>query len=35
LETLLKQLDQSEARLPVEERIDLSWLRVELGMKAP
>jgi metal-sulfur cluster biosynthetic enzyme len=35
LETLLKQLDQSEARLPAEERIDLSWLRVELGMKAP
>ena len=32
LETLLKELDQSEARLPAAERIDLSRLRVELGM---
>ncbi len=34
LQTLLKELDQSEASLPAEERIDLRWLRVELGMTA-
>jgi len=32
LETLLKELDQSEARLPAAERIDVSRLRNELGM---
>ena len=35
LEVLLKDFDRSEARLPAEERIDVSRLRVELGMKAP
>jgi len=35
LETLLKEFDQSEARLPEEERIDLRWLREALGFEAP
>jgi hypothetical protein len=31
LAVLLKEFEQSEARLPEEQRLDLSWLREELG----
>jgi hypothetical protein len=32
LALLLKELDQTELRLPEEERIDLQWLREALGV---
>ena len=35
LELLLKEFEQSEARLPEEERIDLAWLRETLGIPRP
>jgi hypothetical protein len=33
LEVLLKDIERDESRLPADERIDLSWLRPELGLE--
>jgi len=33
LEVLLKDIERAESRLPADERIDLSWLRPELGLE--
>ncbi len=32
LEVLIKELELSESRVPAAEQIDLSWLRIELGL---
>jgi len=33
LEVLLKNIERDESRLPADQRIDLSWLRPELGIE--
>ena len=33
LEVLLKDIERDESRLPADQRIDLSWLRPELGLE--
>ena len=35
LEVLLDDIERSESRLPPGERIDLGWLRPELGLPGP
>ena len=34
LEILLREMEQSEARLPAQQRLDLAWLREALDMTA-